>query len=67
MPLFEELERGGVVGVCDIVDCTGVDGDYAWHVANPKPVALVAEKGKLSLARVTKPELLALIAGRPSS
>lgn len=61
MPPFNELERGGIVGVCTVVGCTGTDGAYAWQLANPRSVPFVEEKGKLSLAKVTKPELLALL------
>lgn len=64
IPPFDELERGGVVGVCEIVGCAGREGDYAWRVANPRPLPFTPEKGKLSLVRVTKPQLLALVPGR---
>lgn len=28
--------RGAIVGSVEIVDCTGVEGDYEIHLANPK-------------------------------
>jgi hypothetical protein len=32
----EECPRGAIVGTVEIVDCTGFDGDYEIHLANPK-------------------------------
>ena len=31
-----DLPTGVVVGVVEIVGCSGKPGDYAWHLANPK-------------------------------
>lgn len=32
----EECPRGMIVGSVEIVDCTGVEGDYEIHLANPE-------------------------------
>ncbi len=31
-----DLPVRGILGTVEIVDCTGVPGDYQWHLANPK-------------------------------
>lgn len=31
-----ELPLGVLIGTVEIVDCTGDDGDYEWHLANPQ-------------------------------
>lgn len=31
-----DLPTGVLVGTVEIVDCTGVKGDYQWHLARPK-------------------------------
>ncbi len=33
---LKELSRGVLIGTVEIVDCTGEDGDFEWHLANPK-------------------------------
>ena len=32
----DELPRGVLVGTVEVVDCTGEDGDFEWHLANPQ-------------------------------
>ncbi len=32
----DDLPSGVLVGSVDLVDCTGQDGDFEWHLANPK-------------------------------
>lgn len=31
-----DLPTGVIVGSVEVVDCTGEDGDYEWHLANPE-------------------------------
>ena len=31
-----ELPTGLLVGTVEVIDCTGVPGDYKWHLAHPK-------------------------------
>lgn len=31
-----DLPRGVLVGTVEIVDCTGMEGDFEWHLANPR-------------------------------
>ena len=33
----DDLARGVIVGTVELFDCTGQEGDYHWHVRNPKP------------------------------
>lgn len=32
----EDLPHGVLVGTVELVDCTGEDGNFEWHLANPK-------------------------------
>ncbi len=59
----EKLDRGGIVGVVDIVDCTleptdetDLDwhepGVYAWILRNPRPLPFVPYPGKLNFINV---------------
>lgn len=32
----DSLLTGLIIGSVEITDCTGEDGDYEWHLANPK-------------------------------
>gem|GEM_PF-5747363 len=32
----DKCPRGVIVGTVEIVDCTGVEGDYEIHLANPE-------------------------------
>ncbi|ATE84691.1 hypothetical protein B9J07_25420 [Sinorhizobium sp. LM21] len=53
MPALDELPRGGIVGVVDIVGCVNNDksawffGPYGFCLANPRPVEFVPVKGEL--------------------
>lgn len=38
-----ELPVGVIVGSVEIVDCTGEEGDYEWHLARPKRLAKTLE------------------------
>lgn len=53
MPSFEALERGGIVGVAEIVDCVSVSespwffGRYGFLLRNVEPVPFIPVKGAL--------------------
>ncbi|WP_432263311.1 ASCH domain-containing protein [Cupriavidus sp. TMH.W2] len=56
LPPREELERGGVVGVADIVDCVHfemgaspwhMEGQWGFHIVNSRPLTFVPCKGAL--------------------
>ena len=32
----KDLLRGALVGTVEVVDCTGEEGDFEWHLANPQ-------------------------------
>jgi len=34
----EELPQGVIIGTVEVTDCTGVDGDFEWHLANPQRI-----------------------------
>ncbi len=34
-----DLPTGVLIGTVEVVDCTGSDGDYEWHLARPKRLA----------------------------
>jgi hypothetical protein len=34
-----DLPHGKLVGTVEVVDCTGEDGDFEWHLANPQRLA----------------------------
>ena len=45
----EECPRGAIVGTVEIVDCTGVEGDYEIHLANPERLkAFLKPKSSMS-------------------
>lgn len=49
---------GVILGVVDLVDIKGVDGDYEWILENPRPLTVpVPTVGKLGLW-APSPELL---------
>ena len=31
-----DVSLGKIVGTAELTDCTGVDGDYHWHLSKPK-------------------------------
>ena len=33
---LDELPRGVLVGTVEVVDCTGEEGEFEWHLANPQ-------------------------------
>lgn len=60
VPAFDDLERGGVVGVARIVDCVSdtlslgsrqvpwFQGEYGWVLEDARPLAFHPAKGALS-------------------
>lgn len=67
LPPLKELQRGGIVGICDLVGCTPPQErkeDAFWHVPgqfglvleNIKPVEFVQCKGTLGLFDVPWPQ-----------
>lgn len=53
LPPLKELDRGGIVGVVDIIDCVTEStspwffGDYGFVLANPRPVPFIPVSGRL--------------------
>lgn len=53
LPAFDELERGGIVGTVEIVDCVDKDaspwffGDYGFVLKNAQPLPFQFMRGKL--------------------
>lgn len=53
LPPFEQLERGGVVGSVEIVDCVAVStspwffGRFGFVLRDPKPLPFIPWKGQL--------------------
>lgn len=53
LPRFEELQRGGIVGEVDLLDCVRVSnsrwfcGPWGFVLANPKPTPFVSCRGAL--------------------
>lgn len=56
-PAFDELERGGLVGEAEIVDCVTASpspwfcGEYGFVLRNAKPLPFVQVKGSLGFFR----------------
>lgn len=54
-PLLSEIQRGGIVGVADIVDCVSQSGSpwffgrYGFVLQNARPVEFVPVRGALGL------------------
>jgi len=52
-PKFEELQRGGIIGMVEIVDCVSYSnspwffGDYGFVLKNPYPLPFKPCKGQL--------------------
>ncbi len=53
LPAFDDLERGGIVGTVEIVDCVDQDaspwffGDFGFVLKNAKPLPFQFLRGKL--------------------
>ncbi|MBC8730027.1 ASCH domain-containing protein [Paraburkholderia sp. UCT2] len=67
LPPFDQLQRGGIVGVATIDGCVTpndrtspwhVEGQYGFHVVESKPLPFVACKGALNFFEIT-PDLAA--------
>lgn len=60
MPNYEQVERGGIVGIADIVDCVTTStspwfmGPYGFVLENARPLPLVPCNGRLSFFDWTK-------------
>ena len=58
IPSFEEVERGGVVGVVELVDVVTehtspyFTGPFGWVLDKPRPIAFTPCKGALTLFHV---------------
>lgn len=61
LPPFAKLDRGGIVGTVEIVDCVSDHnsdwffGDFGLVLRNPKPLAFIPCKGKLGFFRPDLP------------
>lgn len=57
-PEYEQLQRGGIIGSVEIVDCVPASdspwffGPYGFKLANPQPLPFVPMKGKLGFFEV---------------
>ena len=49
------IPTGCTVCVVDLVEITGEQGDYQWHLSKPRPVKPIRVKGKLNLWEHTEP------------
>ena len=58
IPDYEDLERGGIVGEVEIVDCVDVDpspwfiGTWGFLLKEPKPLPFAPCKGRLGFFKV---------------
>lgn len=58
LPEFDELERGGIIGVADLKDCVSQNtspwffGDYGFVIESAKPLPFVPLKGRLGFFEV---------------
>lgn len=56
---YEDLQRGGIIGTVDIVDCVSTSaspwfvGDYGFVLTNPKPMPFTPLKGTLGFFDAT--------------
>ncbi|MGF6504697.1 ASCH domain-containing protein [Paraburkholderia sp. 32] len=62
LPPFDQLQRGGIVGVVTIDECIHsadrtsrwhIDGAFGFHLADAKPLPFIACKGALNFFEVT--------------
>lgn len=64
MPPFEALERGGVVGIAEIVDCVTESaspwffGPYGFVLRNARPLPFMPWRGQLGFFDVPQPAAL---------
>lgn len=58
VPLYEELQRGGIVGSVEIVECVRTSrspwfvGQVGWVLRNPTPLRFTPFKGRLQFFNV---------------
>ncbi|PKO49043.1 MAG: hypothetical protein CVU31_02680 [Betaproteobacteria bacterium HGW-Betaproteobacteria-4] len=58
VPPIDQFDRGGIVGMVDIVGCTDTSdspwfvGDYGFVLRNPKPLPFTPYKGRLGFFNV---------------
>lgn len=58
IPPREQIEKGGIVGMVDIVGCTDTSdspwfvGDYGFVLRNPKPLSFTPYKGRLGFFNI---------------
>ena len=58
LPAFEELQRGGIIGSVELVDCVTDHpspwymGDVGFVLRDPKPLPFVPVKGRLNFFEV---------------
>jgi hypothetical protein len=58
LPALEHVEKGGIVGMVDIVGCTDTSdspwfvGDFGFVIRNPKPLPFTPYKGRLGFFNV---------------
>jgi hypothetical protein len=58
VPPIDQFDRGGIVGMVDIVGCTDTSdspwfvGDYGFILRNPKPLSFTTYKGRLGFFNI---------------
>ncbi len=61
LPAFEDLQRGGLIGSVDLLDCVSEStspwfvGRYGFVLARPEPMPFVRMRGALGFFRVGMP------------
>lgn len=69
LPDFDELQRGGIVGSVELVDCVSDSdsewffGEYGFLLRDPKPLPFIPYKGKLGFFDVPD-EMVSPVASR---
>jgi len=59
LPPMEDLERGGIIGQCEIVDCVTESespwfmGEFGFVIRNPQPLEFRPFRGALNFFKVT--------------
>jgi len=66
IPSFEAMQRGGVVGMVDVVDCVTkstspwFEGPYGYVLSNPKPLPFTKWSGQLGFFDIPESSLITL-------
>lgn len=69
LPPFEDLQRGGIVGEAEIVDCVTAsespwfNGTFGFVLRDPKPLPFIQYKGQLGFF-VVPDDIIAAVGGR---